>query len=302
MSALLTGLAGHGALGYAHRGWPVFPLRPGGKIPLIPSAHPDGDPLRGRCHGECGRDGHGLHDAALDPATIRAWWKAHPDANVGIRTGAASGLLVVDVDYHHGGGDTLARLEADHHGEPALITLEAETPNGGAHLLFAHPGQAISNSTRHIRERYGPGIDLRCDGGYIAVWPSTIVLDNGQRRAYRWCTGHPQVEPAPAWLLDLLRPAEEPARLARRPPPAGPHPTGHQLAARFGGILDRLGKATEGERNRLTHWSACRLAELLDDGAPDGWVELLAEAGRRTGLDDREVRRAIASGFRERTA
>jgi hypothetical protein len=41
---------------------------------------------------------HGLHDATADPGVIRRWWTRWPQANVGIRTGAASGLLVIDID------------------------------------------------------------------------------------------------------------------------------------------------------------------------------------------------------------
>ena len=44
--------------------WPVFPVAPRGKLPLIGRAHRNDEPP---CRGECGRDGHGLHDATTDP-------------------------------------------------------------------------------------------------------------------------------------------------------------------------------------------------------------------------------------------
>lgn len=39
---------------------------------------------------------HGYKDASRDPAQIRAWWKRWPAANVGIATGAVSGVVVLD--------------------------------------------------------------------------------------------------------------------------------------------------------------------------------------------------------------
>ena len=61
-------------LEYAAAGWSVFPLD--GKQPALRSAHPHGDPLRGRCHGECGRLGHGLYDGSTDPEKVTAMFAA----------------------------------------------------------------------------------------------------------------------------------------------------------------------------------------------------------------------------------
>ena len=71
------------ALAYATRGWAVFPLKPGGKAPLT---------------------AHGFKDATTEAGRIRAWGAEHPSANVGLCTGSASGLVVLDVD-RHGKGD-----------------------------------------------------------------------------------------------------------------------------------------------------------------------------------------------------
>jgi hypothetical protein len=51
------------ALHYAQdKHWPTFPLKPGGKEPLIPRS----------------QAGNGVHDATTDEATIRAWWANIP--------------------------------------------------------------------------------------------------------------------------------------------------------------------------------------------------------------------------------
>src|SRR4051795_11934880 len=69
------------ALRYVGMGWPVFPLRPGEKVPLIAKA----------------AGGNGCHDATTNPDQIRAWWEKHPTANIGLAAGPA--FWVLDVDY-----------------------------------------------------------------------------------------------------------------------------------------------------------------------------------------------------------
>ncbi len=158
------------ALGLARRDWPVLPCH-----------HANA----GRC--SCGdadctsvgkhpRTRHGLHQATTDARTIRGWWRQWPDANVGVRTGAApagAGVIVVDIDPAHGGEESLARLEREHGALPA--TLEAATGGGGRHLWFAHPGITVPNSAGRV----GAGIDVRGDGGYVLVSPSRHASGGG---------------------------------------------------------------------------------------------------------------------------
>jgi putative DNA primase/helicase len=71
------------------------------------------------CGGDCGKSAAkhpwfsgGFHGASRDPAQITAWFAQHPDANIGIRTGAESGIVVIDIDPGKGGADNLRALEA----------------------------------------------------------------------------------------------------------------------------------------------------------------------------------------------
>ncbi len=149
---------GHAALAYAARGWPVFPCQ--GKIPRTP---------------------HGFQDATTDGTQIRQWWARWLDATIGVPTGVASGLVVLDIDPRHGGEESLATLIAAH--GPLPETVESRTGGGGRHLFFQHPGGYVPNSSG----RLGPGLDIRGDGGYVIVPPSLHA--SGQR--YEW-TRHPE--------------------------------------------------------------------------------------------------------------
>lgn len=115
------------ALAYAGRGWAVFPCHAPADGPgqcscwradcSSPAKHP--------------RVPGGLKSATMDVATIRRWWQRWPAANVAIRTGAISGLVVVDVDPDHGGEDSLEALLNEH--APLPDGLVVQTGSGGRH-------------------------------------------------------------------------------------------------------------------------------------------------------------------------
>ncbi len=267
---------------------PVFPLRPRGKAPLFPAAHPGGH----QCRGECGRTGHGFHDGTVDPGRIEAWWRCSPTANLGLVTGDRSGFDVLDVDPRHGGDATLAALEAEH--GPLPPTLEVATGSGGRHLYFLHhEGLACAQG------RPGRGLDVKADGGYVAAPPS--VHPSGER--YRWLSGRGPGEVGlakwPSWLLALLAP------LARTVVASPAHVRVREGgASRFGrSVLRRaveaIQAAAEGEGHDTFRARARTVAGYVASGEIDLDLayDALEAAGLSRGADPREVASTLAWAF-----
>lgn len=296
-TALLTA-----ALDAARRGWHVFPLRPGGKVPAL-HGH-DRCPRTGAC-----LDGHvGWEQrATTDHDRIRAAWSTGP-FNVGIATGP-SDLLVVDLDTAkrgqtppadwdlpgvRDGQDVLAVL-AERHNQPVpWDTCTVATPSGGLHLYFRAPeGERLRNTAGTL----GWKVDTRGHGGYV-VAPGSIV----DGRTYAYLSSQ---EPAtlPAWLFTALRPAPLP------PPPDRPVRVGSGRRSRY---LDaavrmecaRVEGAPDDQRNASLFAAANALGQLVAGGeltADEHERVLLTAAGRHIAVgaySERQARRTIASGLR----
>ena len=188
-------------LAYAAKGWHVFPCH-------TPTA--DGCSCRrdcGRDRGKHPRTKHGLNDATTAEATIRKWWKMWPSANVAIRTGAISGLVVLDRDDYKGGGDSLEELERTYN--PLPETVLGLTGGGGQHYVFAHPGTPVKNGV----DTLGAGLDIRGDGGYVIAPPSLHKSD----KHYTWEVlhepGDTPLAPMPDWLRVLCQQTARQERL-----------------------------------------------------------------------------------------
>ncbi|MYS12536.1 bifunctional DNA primase/polymerase, partial [Streptomyces sp. SID4982] len=189
------------ALSAAERGLAVIPLSPR-KLPALRSPH-RADPAHPPCHGECGRFGHGVHDASADPARVRALFAAAPWATgYGIACGLPPHHLIgVDLDTKPGTDSPAAlRALAARHGFTVPETVVVLTPSGGRHLwLTGPPDVAVPNSA----SRLAPGIDIRGAGGYL-VGPGS----RGTRGTYATARGTAHLRPAPCppALLALLLP------------------------------------------------------------------------------------------------
>ncbi len=107
-----------------------------------------------------------------DPADenqVRQWWKKWPAANIGIVTGAVSGVMCVDVDSD-AGREAFEDLLPDD-----LICPISKTPSGGQHYYFKYR-KGLSNGVRVILDT-----DFRTDGGYVIAPPSV-----GEKGNYQW--------------------------------------------------------------------------------------------------------------------
>jgi replicative DNA helicase len=181
------------AIFYAtEKNWSVFPLIPHDKKPLFPAAHEKGNP----CKGECGKVGHGFHDATKDVFTIAEWWSKYPDAGIGIATGDISDFFALDVDPVHDGEETFKRHTSAFGQLPKTIT--ALTGSGGHHYLFKMPKMDVRNSAGKL----GAGLDTRGNGGYIATAPTIHPCGT----PYKWIEppSKTMLAESPEWILKML--------------------------------------------------------------------------------------------------
>ncbi|MFI6165012.1 bifunctional DNA primase/polymerase [Micromonospora haikouensis] len=279
------------ALDYAARGWPVFMLarskRPVANCPPCTDPGPDHDRDTCPCL-TC----HGFYAATTDPERVAAIIDAVPRGQLALRTGAASGTVVVDVDPRHGGHHSMAALITE-----GLLprTRYAVTGSNGLHLYYQHPGPSVTS--RPLPGRHG--IDIKADGGYVVLPPSRHQRTG---RPYRWANaGHDLTEMAPA-LLDACQAA--PTRTATDPTRSTRTPGGGAISspdALLASILATVAAAPKG-RHRVTLYGAARgVARMVAAGAIShaDAIAALTTAGRAAQQTEREIRGAITGGFRD---
>lgn len=211
----------------ADRGWHVFPLAPGAKVPM--------------------RETAGQNEATSDVETVAEWWTRYPDANIGVHC-RPSGLYVIDLDRHAAAADgveTWRSLIAEHHGHRPTTTVR--TGGGGYHLYYAAPPGVELRNTAGV---LGPGVDTR-GNGYVVAPPS--VVDG---RPYAPTRPRRPVAPLPDWIVEALTTPRRPATSAPTPPIAtgGASSVWDRLAV----LAQELAAAPEGEGNH----TAARVAYM----------------------------------------
>jgi hypothetical protein len=118
----------------------------------------------------------GIKQATTDAQRIRAWWEEHPEANVAIATGQASGIIVIDVDMggEKAGDISLTQACAEHGGVPQ--TLKARSGSGGSHYVYKWRESPFTRKIGFLKD-----VDYLSDGGYFIVQPSLNM-----KGAYAW--------------------------------------------------------------------------------------------------------------------
>lgn len=247
------------ALRHAREGDPVFSIRRGTKN------KPQADWANG--------------GATVNPADAFDNF-AGQDTNLGVRTDR---LVVVDVDAHRGGMDTLA----SHPELPPTFTVR--TPNGGLHLYYRAPARA---------ELFG-GVNRLGQGVDIKTGPRSYVLGAGssfEGKEYRverdvpaitcpeWLVGHltarQRTADAPKAVGELDTPAAvESARsyLDRSAPPAVEGSGGNETAYRVACAVKDRGISEEAALElMLEHWNS----RCSPEWEPDELSEVVEHAYR----------------------
>lgn len=173
------------ALAYQRRGWSVIPIDRRSKMP------------------PAGFEWREYQDRIPTEEELREWWTIWPLANIGIVTGKASDLVVVDFDPRKGGDPT--NFFAEHPTEYVV-----KTGGGGYHLYYSHPGYRVPNQVDEALGR-----DVRADGGYVIAPPSRhpsggVYAWAAQNGGGRPAVAPPVVAPLPGATEEGHTPASEP--------------------------------------------------------------------------------------------
>ncbi|ODT88127.1 bifunctional DNA primase/polymerase [Phenylobacterium sp. SCN 70-31] len=301
---------------FAALGWHVFPLQPGQKKPYGFTT--------------------GLRAASADVEVVSGWWAGRrslplrppkspdermpravvpqPRSNIGLRTGAPSGVWTFDIDGAAGIASLLALTEAHGRLPP---TVRMHTGGGGGQLFFQWPGvlpwgAEIRNSAS--KAALGAHLDVRGEGGYTILPPSLHPSGN----LYRWAEGcapwECEVARAPWWLLRLVAPppAPAPTHTHERPKDRAGGAMGGGLGYAKGALAnacEEIARAAPGTHNVTFHRNAYGIGRLVAAGALDREAAKRAlidagmrMAGAKTAYGDQYAAKMVDHAFRRAEA
>lgn len=254
------------ALAYAARGIPVFPCEKN-KRPLV---------------------GGGHKTATTDVGQIAKWWskREFPLAMIGVPTGRASGIDVLDIDAKNG-RDGFTSVPRWRDLSPVIV----RTPSGGVHLYFRSSG-----TMRNSASKLAPGLDVRGDGGYVIVPPSFNKGDYHFEKG-----GIEDFDRLPRWPDDLSTTDTRSPSLqdAEKHPTLPEKDESPQAAGTLAEACAQMEAAEEGTRNDTLNRVAYAVGRLVGAGQLDQVTATarLTEAASKTGLEAAEIEHTIGSGI-----
>lgn len=266
------------ALRYSERG-AIFPLVPLEKRPLTANGYKDG---------------------SQDRQQIEAWWKQHPQANIGLDLESLPHVWVLDIDRKENGTDGLKSLnnvkcvdcESVYEKIGQLDNLKGcTTPSGGQHLYFTSENEELTTK-RHIN--VWPGIDVLGANGYVILPPSKT--NQGEYRSSEPFTLD-DIPPAPDWLEQAVITA-----IHQKERSTNYSMTSTSMAMKQGMkytaslVCEWMDGVAEGERNV---WLTKQIGRLLGQGMPAEyaytWLHHLNSQFVEPSLSDSEVNTVFKS-------
>ena len=236
-------------------GFSIFPLHPNGKTPLVPWKP--------------------YQLVKPDWPQIEQWLERYPDANIGIVTGAISGIVAVDFDSQEA-FETAQR-------KGLLGNALINQTGRGYHAIFPYPDTPIQTTTGIL-----PNVDVRGDGGYI-VSPPSIHPDG---HVYRWLDGDLDLTKVqmPAKMHDLLTGKSQ---HVSQPSPSLIIPAPLQRQC------DLVANAPQGSRNDQLNKSAYSVAQMIGGGLMDQHLATgeLTISALQAGLPPAEILATITSAL-----
>ncbi|SFJ73690.1 VapE domain-containing protein [Celeribacter neptunius] len=245
----------------ARRGFSVFPVRNWGD-------------------GEAWKPVKGFPEKATrDLDQIRAWWAMWPDARVGLLTGEANGLTVIDVDMKNGKDGVASLAELGFADLDKMTPVRSRSPSGGWHLFFKYqPG------LKGTVGRLGEGLDIRNNRQFV-IAPGSYK-DSTQYAEMGAPLGETELPPFPESLI----PEPEPERPTIELLTVASPDQCQWAADRLTMLADDLAALSEGSRqstlNETVLWAGGVGAHGMLDR--EETRELLLEACFANGLPESE--------------
>jgi putative DNA primase/helicase len=234
------------------------------------------------------RTPHGYKDATTETKGIKRWWQKHMFAMIGMPTGTASGIDVLDLDVKNGknGFNAVPNWQD-------LSPIIVRTPSGGAHLWFKSDG-TVRCSTSAI----APGVDTRGEGGYVILPPSFNI--EGKYLFEKGGIGElGSLPPWPEEFAIAKRSRALPSLAAVQKEPTHYADTESLSAAsELNEACAEMAATNEGSRNDTLNKLAFTLGQLIGAGRLEksAATARLAEAAKKAGLGDAEIAATIKSG------
>lgn len=252
-----------------NQGQPVFPCKAKGEKAKAPFTK------------------NGLNDATLERQQVKAWWRMHRSAAIGIPTGILWDVLDVDIKDNADG-----RVHLPYLTRLGLLNgckFVVKTPSGGWHLYFnATPG--LTNKARGA----SLGLDVRGKGGYVLAPPSYLAdvpRDDGSTISGAYIpmgATHGSTDDPLHW--DLIVSALAPFGVDKdTKQPVNLLPSDRQ--ASIAALREWVSVLQSGERNNGLFWAISRCIENGID------PHELVEPATLTGLTEEEILLSVNSAL-----